>query len=263
MLWRRAKALPASEAPAPELSPAARDALQSYTMARIALERTGISLATRPLLQFQLAHAQARDAVKAALDVRMLCGELRRFGMDPLALKSCAPDRTAYLRRPDLGRSLSPDSLSLLTPGDYNVAFVIVDGLSAIAAERHALHVLQSLLPMLAGWRVAPMCVVEQGRVAIGDEIGEALHADLVVVLIGERPGLTSPDSLGAYITARPRRGRKDSERNCISNIRDEGLQHNAAAQRLFYYMTEGRRLGVTGLAIKDPAQDPTDLLPQ
>jgi ethanolamine ammonia-lyase small subunit len=256
MLRRRTKELPALEALPPEMSPAAREALRSYTPARIALERTGVSLATRPLLDFQLAHARARDAVQAAMDVRMLCDELRRCGMDALALDSRAPDRATYLRRPDMGRSLSAESAALLTPGEYEVVFVVADGLSAFAAERHASHVLQSLLPLLTDWRVAPVCVVEQGRVAIGDEIGQALHAALAVVLIGERPGLTSPDSLGAYITAEPRRGRKDSERNCISNIRDEGLTHEAAAHRLHYYMTEARRLRVTGLAIKDPSQD-------
>lgn len=260
MLWRRAKELPATEAPPPEMSAAAREALRSYTPARIALERTGVSLATRPLLDFQLAHARARDAVQAAIDVRMLCDELRRCGLVALALQSRAPDRATYLRRPDLGRSLSAESAGLLTPGEFDVVFVVADGLSAFAAERHASHLLQALLPLLGGWRLAPVCVVEQGRVAVGDEIGEGLHAALAVVLIGERPGLSSPDSLGAYITAEPRRGRKDAERNCISNIRDEGLSHEAAAQRLHYYMNEARRLRVTGLAIKDPAQDPPEL---
>jgi ethanolamine ammonia-lyase small subunit len=261
MLWRKGKESRVPERPPPEMSAAAREALRSYTPARIALERTGVSLATRPLLDFQLAHARARDAVQAAMDVRMVCEELRRCGLETLALESRAQDRATYLRRPDLGRSLSAESAALLKPGEYDVEFVVADGLSAFAVERHASNLLQSLLPLLGEWRVAPVCVVEQGRVAIGDEIGEALHASLVVVLIGERPGLTSPDSLGAYITAEPRRGRKDSERNCISNIRDEGLTHEAAARRLHYYMNEARRLRVTGLAIKDPAQDTAGLL--
>jgi ethanolamine ammonia-lyase small subunit len=198
--------------------------LRSYTPARIALQRTGVSLATRPLLDFQLAHARARDAVHAAIDVRMLCDELRRCGTAGAGPGKPGRDRATYLRRPDLGRALSEDSAALLTPGEYDVVFVIADGLSALAVERHALHLLRAVLPLIAGWRLAPVCVVEQGRVAVGDAIGEALHAPLAVVLIGERPGLSSPDSLGVYITWEPRRGRKDAERNCISNIREEGL---------------------------------------
>ncbi len=148
------------------------------------------------------------------------------------------------------------DSAALLTPGEYDVVFVVADGLSALAVERHALRLLGALLPLIGGWRLAPVCVVEQGRVAIGDVIGEALHAPLAVVLIGERPGLSSPDSLGAYITWEPRRGRKDAERNCISNIREEGLGYASAARRLHYYMSEAVRWRLTGLAIKDPVEE-------
>jgi ethanolamine ammonia-lyase small subunit len=244
-----------------ELSQTAREALKSYTPARIALQRTGVSLATRPLLDFQMAHARARDAVHAAMDVRMLCDEVRRSGLQALALTSQAKDRTTYLRRPDLGRALSGDSAQLLSPGEYDVAFVIADGLSALAVERHALRLLRAMLPLMEGWRLAPVCVVEQGRVAVGDAVGEGLHARMVVVLIGERPGLSSPDSLGAYITWAPRRGRKDAERNCISNIREEGLSYGAAANRLHYYMLEATRRKVTGLELKDPAEDLAGLL--
>jgi ethanolamine ammonia-lyase small subunit len=244
-----------------EMSLAAREALRSYTSARLGLERTGVSLATRPLLDFQLAHARARDAVHAAIDVRMLCDELRRSELPALALESKARDRSTYLRRPDLGRVLSADSAALLTPGEYDVVFVIADGLSALAVERHALRLMRELLPLIAGWRLAPVCVVEQGRVAIGDAIGEALHAPLAVVLIGERPGLSSPDSLGVYITWEPRRARKDSERNCISNVREEGLGYPAAANRLHYYMQESSRRQMTGLGLKDPAEDSARLL--
>ena len=244
-----------------EMSPAAREALRSYTPARIGLERTGVSLATGPLLDFQLAHARARDAVHAAMDVRMMCDELRRHGLPVLALKSQAGDRSTYLRRPDLGRRLSENSATVLKPGEYDVVFVVADGLSALAVEKHALHLLRTILPMIAGWRLAPVCVVEQGRVAVGDAIGEALHAPLAVMLIGERPGLTSPDSLGVYITWEPRSGRKDAERNCISNIREEGLSYAAAASRLHYYMDEAARRHMTGLGIKDPAEDLAQLL--
>jgi ethanolamine ammonia-lyase small subunit len=244
-----------------EMSPAAREALRSYTPARIGLQRTGVSLATRPLLDFQLAHARARDAVHAAIDVRMLCDELRRCELAALALESQAKDRLTYLRRPDLGRALSADSAALLTPGEYDAVFVVADGLSALAVERHAVQLLRAVLPLIADWRLAPVCVVEQGRVAIGDEVGEALGARLAVVLIGERPGLSSPDSLGVYITWKPRRGRKDAERNCISNIREEGLGYEPAAARLQHYMRESSRLQLTGLGIKDPAGDFSELL--
>src|SRR6202046_2036952 len=240
----------------PEMSYAAREALRSYTPARVGLQRSGVSLATRPLLDFQLAHARARDAVHGAIDVRMLCDELRRSGLPALALESQAADRATYLRRPDLGRTLSKESAKVLTPGEYDAVFVIADGLSALAVERHALRLLREVLPLIAGWRLAPVCVVEQGRVAVGDAIGEALHAPLTVMLIGERPGLSSPDSLGAYITWEPRTGCKDAERNCISNIREEGLSYAAAAGRLHYYMQEASRRHLTGLGIKDPAED-------
>jgi ethanolamine ammonia-lyase small subunit len=244
-----------------EMSPAAREALRSYSPARIALESTGVSLATGPLLDFQLAHARARDAVHAAIDVRMLCDELRRSGLEALSLQSQAKDRLTYLKRPDLGRTLSADSAALLTAGEYDVVFVLADGLSALAVERHAVQLLRAVLPLIAGWRLAPVCVVEQGRVAIGDAIGEALGARLAVVVIGERPGLSSPDSLSVYITWQPRRGKKDSERNCISNIRDEGLGYAAAARRLQHYMIESSRLQRTGVGLKDPAEDVAGLL--
>jgi ethanolamine ammonia-lyase small subunit len=242
---------------AADLSVAQRESLRSFTPARIALQRTGVSLATAPLLEFELAQALARDAVATVLDAQMLAGELRRDGLPVLVLKTQAPDRATYLKRPDLGRVLSAESTALLVPGEYDVAFVIADGLCALAVERYALRLLEATLSLVRGsaegWRVAPICVVEQGRVAVGDAIGEALHAQAVVVLIGERPGLSSPDSLGVYITWEPRRGRKDAERNCISNIREEGLGCEAAAHRLLYYLTHARRRGLTGVALKGP----------
>jgi ethanolamine ammonia-lyase small subunit len=242
------------------VSNAAREALRSYTPARVALDRCGVSVATGPLLEFQLAHAQARDAVQASIDPRMLCDELRRLGFEALALKSEAGDRTVYLKRPDLGRKLAPLSAQVLARGAYAAVFVIADGLSALAVERHALRLLQELQPLLGGWQLAPVCVVEQGRVAIGDAIGHALGARLSIVLIGERPGLSSPDSLGAYITWNPRPGIKDADRNCISNIRDEGLAYSVAARRLLYYMTEASRHGLTGIQLKDPEDDTQQL---
>jgi ethanolamine ammonia-lyase small subunit len=227
--------------------------LRRYTSARVSLDRAGQSVATREVLDFQLAHAQARDAVHAMLDVDSLLNGLRQRGQACLLLKSAAPDRASYLRHPDLGRQLSRESAAGLVRAACDVVFVIADGLSATAVNRHALALLDPLLPGLqrSGWSIAPVCVVEQGRVAIGDAIGSALGASISVVLIGERPGLSSPDSLGVYITWSPAPGRNDAERNCISNIRPEGLGYREAANALVYYLEEARRRKLTGIALK------------
>jgi ethanolamine ammonia-lyase small subunit len=204
-------------------------------------------------LEFQLAHARARDAVHAQLDVRALGIEL---GMETIIARSAAPDRATYLRRPDLGRMLSDQSPPLIAAGDYEAVFIVADGLSALAVERNAPPLLKIVLPQLAanGWRVAPVVIVEQGRVAIGDDVGELMGAAMAVVLIGERPGLSSPDSLGIYLTWRQRRGLTDADRNCISNIRAEGLSHAAAAHKLLFLMTEARRRKVSGVTLKEEA---------
>ncbi|HZR29982.1 MAG TPA: ethanolamine ammonia-lyase subunit EutC [Terriglobales bacterium] len=227
--------------------------LRHYTSARVALGRAGSALATREVLDFQLAHAQARDAVHATLDVDSLLDGLRRRNLPCCALKSAAPDRTTYLRHPDLGRRLAPKSTAELGAAACDLVFVIVDGLSALAVNRHALALLDATLPLLDrnSWSIAPVCVVEQGRVAIGDSIGAALGARTSVVLIGERPGLSSPDSLGIYVTWSPRPGRTDAERNCISNIRPEGLGYAAAANVLAFYLHESRYQKLTGVALK------------
>jgi ethanolamine ammonia-lyase small subunit len=227
--------------------------LRGYTSARVALARAGEAVATREVLDFQLAHAQARDAVHATLDVDSLLDELRRRKLPCLALKSAARDRASYLRHPDLGRTLSRESAAELVASGCDVVFVIADGLSALAIHRHALRVLDEILPELesSAWSTAPVCVVEQGRVAVGDAIGCALGAKISVVLIGERPGLSSPDSLGIYITWSPAPGRNDAERNCISNIRPEGLAYRAAAGVLRFYLEEARRRKLTGVALK------------
>jgi ethanolamine ammonia-lyase small subunit len=229
--------------------------LRDFTPARVDLGRAGHSVPTRELLDFQLAHAKARDAVHAPLDVRSLAAELRAKNIEFLTLASAAPDRTTYLRRPDLGRQLNADSRDKLSKlaSNYEAAFVIGDGLSALAVHRHAVPLLAHVLPKL-DWRLAPVAIVEQARVAIGDEIGELLGAQLIVVLIGERPGLSSPDSLGVYLTWKPRIGRTDAERNCISNIRADGLSYPAAAQKLLFLMNESRRLKLSGLALKEDA---------
>ncbi|HUX45234.1 MAG TPA: ethanolamine ammonia-lyase subunit EutC [Terracidiphilus sp.] len=239
-----------------QLLPAAAAArLRTLTPARVGLGRTGVSQQTRDLLNFHRAHAQARDAVHARLDAASLAAELARIaGGSVVRLHSAAPDRATYLQRPDLGRMLDEPSraaLAALAPMPCDVALIVADGLSALAVERHAPALIEALLPRLAGWRLAPVAVVEQGRVAIGDEIGAALGAQLAVVLIGERPGLSAPDSLGVYLTWQPRPGRQDAERNCISNIRAEGLSYTQAAAQLAWLMAEARRLQLTGVALK------------
>ena len=231
-------------------------ALRALTPARIFLARAGLALTTGANLEFQLDHAEARDAVHERLEVETLTEILRSRGLDVLSLASAAPDRRTYLLRPDLGRKLDQRSLVPLArlAGDYDIAFVIADGLSARAISSHAVALLDQALPPFrrCSWKLAPIVVVEQGRVAIGDEIGEILGARLVAVLIGERPGLSSPDSLGVYLTFAPRVGRMDAERNCLSNIRRGGTSYSEGAQRLFHLCSEARRRKLTGVELKD-----------
>jgi ethanolamine ammonia-lyase small subunit len=247
--------------------------LRGLTSARVGLRRTGISIATSELLDFQLAHARARDAVHAKMQPASLLTDLRGL-LNPiqgpheaLLLHSAAADRQTYLQRPDMGRKLNAASLQRLqdvphpTP-DFDLAIVIADGLSALAVERHAVQLLAEFLPKLAEaptrLRIAPICVIEQGRVAVADEVAHALSASLAAILIGERPGLSSPDSLGVYITWQPQPGvTTDADRNCISNIRAEGLSYAHAAARLLHYIREARSRQLTGVALKDP--DTTD----
>jgi len=235
------------------------DALRRFTRARIALGRAGSGLPTAPLLAFELAHAQARDAVHQPLDADALHAALRERARKSIDVHSAAHDREHYLRRPDLGRRLDEASARTLHDAageSVDVVFVIADGLSSRAAATHALPLLDALLPKLEGWKVGPIAVARQSRVALGDEIGECLRARFVVMLIGERPGLSSPDSLGIYLTAAPRIGRTDAERNCISNVRPEGLDYAAAAAKLHYLLTRARALGLTGVGLKDDSDD-------
>lgn len=233
-------------------------ALRRFTPARIALGRAGVSLPTAAQLAFQLAHAGARDAVHAALDAPALAATLTRSGDDCLSLHSACPDRETYLQRPDLGRRLDLASRARLAqveiaPGA--LALVLADGLSALAIERNALPFLDALRARLAAdgdWPLAPLVIVRQGRVALGDEVGERLRACAVVVLIGERPGLSSPDSMGLYLTWAPRVGCSDADRNCISNIRPAGLDYQAAAHKLHHLLTQARARGLSGVALKD-----------
>ena len=237
--------------------------LRRLTPARIALGRTGTSLPTRAQLDFQFAHAQARDAVHLPFDYAGLSAQLRERGRDSLLLHSAATDRNSYLQRPDLGRKLSDTSAQALhehaqaNPGGVDVAIVVADGLSALAVHRHTLPFLTRLEEQMStdGWSLAPVVLVEQGRVAIGDEIGQLLGAKMVVMLIGERPGLSSPDSLGVYFTYNPKVGLTDAYRNCISNVRLEGLSYGMAAHRLLYLMREACRRQLSGVNLKDEAQ--------
>jgi ethanolamine ammonia-lyase small subunit len=248
------------------LSPAMTVLLRSLTPARVGLRQSGVSIATSELLDFQLAHARARDAVHTALQpaglltaLRMVLNASQIAESNPLLLHSAAKDRQTYLQRPDLGRELDDASQRRLheyPQHPFDLSIVIADGLSALAVERHAIPLLAELLPALNSpeLHLAPLCIVEQGRVAIADQIASALSASLAIVLIGERPGLSSPDSLGAYITWQPRPGiTTDAERNCISNIRAEGLSYPQAAARLLHYIREARGKRLTGVALKDP----------
>lgn len=237
---------------------AIRDPWQAWrkrTRARIALGRAGAALPTDALLAFQLDHARARDAVHHAFDVDALIDGLGPRGADALRVRSRAADRATYLLRPDLGRRLddaSVASLEGLDAGGCDVVVVMADGLSAAAVAAHAPAVLDALVPALDGLSLAPVVIAREARVALGDEVGALLHARLVVVLIGERPGLTSPDSLGAYLTFAPRVGRHDAERNCVSNIRPEGLTPGAAARRIAWLVRAALARSLTGVALKD-----------
>lgn len=237
--------------------------LRRLTPARIALGRTGTSMPTSAQLDFQYAHAQARDAVHLPFDHRGLGSQLAERGRESLLLHSAATDRNSYLQRPDLGRKLSAESAQTLRdyalshPGGVDLAVVVADGLSALAVHRHTLAFLARMEEQTAaeGWSLSPVILVEQGRVAVADEIGELLGAKMVVILIGERPGLSSPDSLGLYFTYNPKVGLTDAYRNCISNVRLEGLSYGMAAHRLLYLMREACRRQLSGVSLKDEAQ--------
>jgi ethanolamine ammonia-lyase small subunit len=246
---------PPSHAPAPPADPWI--ALRRHTPARISLGRAGTSLPTHEVLRFAAAHALARDAVHLPLDEAPLLAELRALAtVDPVQVTSRANSRVEYLTRPDLGRQLAPASRDLLeADGADGLCIVIGDGLSAIAAQRHAAPLVAELAK--AGVVADRIVVATQARVALGDEIGERVGASLVLVLLGERPGLSSPDSLGAYLTWSPKTGRADSERNCVSNIRPEGLALAQAAARIAWLVRESRRRRVTGIELKDDSETP------
>ncbi|MEN2397323.1 ethanolamine ammonia-lyase subunit EutC [Pseudomonas halotolerans] len=237
--------------------------LRNLTPARIALGRTGTSLPTQAQLDFQYAHAQARDAVHLAFDHEGIRAQLTERGRESLLLHSAASDRNSYLQRPDLGRRLDEASVHILqdhvaaNPGGVDLAIVVADGLSALAVHRHTLPFLARLEEQTAaeGWSTSPVILVEQGRVAVADEVAQRLGAKMSVILIGERPGLSSPDSLGLYFTYNPKVGLTDAYRNCISNVRLEGLSYGMAAHRLIYLMREACRRQLSGVNLKDEAQ--------
>jgi len=254
------------------ITPTPWDTLKTFTDARIALGRAGVSQPTAAHLAFQLAHAQARDAVHLPLDACGIAANLERLGLPTLMLRSQATDRATYLQRPDLGRRLDAASLQALAAWQEqnagrtephtqhpDLAFVVVDGLSALAIHQNAFELIERMLQLLKTdpahpWTLAPLTVAEQGRVAIGDEVGAALQANTVVVLIGERPGLSSPDSMGIYITWAPQVGTTDAARNCISNVRPAGLSVDAATRTLHQLLTQARLRQLTGVGLKDEA---------
>ncbi|HJZ42544.1 MAG TPA: ethanolamine ammonia-lyase subunit EutC [Hyphomicrobiaceae bacterium] len=241
--------------PPPTRDPWAK--LARWTPARIALGRAGASLPTREVLGFALAHAKARDAVHAPFDPGQIARGLAELGLDTIEVSSDATERALYLRRPDYGRRLSQVSRALLEArgGEpVDLALVVGDGLSAAAVHAHAVPLTAAFLPHAKSLKLSlgPVVIAHGARVALGDEIGSLLRARLVAMLIGERPGLSSPDSLGVYLTFAPKPGRSDAERNCISNIRAEGLSYALAAVKLAWLVREALRRSLTGVALKD-----------
>jgi len=256
--------------------------LKQFTSARIALGRAGNSIPTSELLAFQLDHARAMDAVHCALDIESLVKELSLSTLvqentadEPMVVNSKVTDRFMYLQRPDLGRQLNEISWQNLVNyqnehhDDYDLAIVVADGLSSTAIQSHALPVIEKLISHLRHddghhWVIAPITVVSQGRVAVGDDVGECLKAKIVLILIGERPGLTSPDSMGIYMTWGPTRGAKESSRNCISNIRPQGLNYQDATLKAYYLLRESLKLKLSGVNLKDRSSDEeeNDVLP-
>jgi ethanolamine ammonia-lyase small subunit len=234
--------------------------LRGLTPARVGLGRAGASMPTEALLDFTLAHARARDAVHAAFDVSAIIAGLDDLGLETIGVRSRAGDRKDYLARPDLGRSLDQASAPLLArqAGGCRLAIVIGDGLSPAAVNAHAVRVVRALVPRLAAdaIEIGRAVVAIGARVALGDEIGAILGARMIVMLIGERPGLSAPDSLGAYLTFAPRVGRTDAERNCVSNIHGAGLGYDEAAFRIAWLIREGLARGVTGVALKDESRE-------
>ena len=233
------------------------DGLKKFTSARIAIGRTGVAAPLKEVLDFRLCHAHARDAVYSVLKIDELVKSLQQFKLPVITVSSEAKDRAVYLQRPDYGRRLNEVSWDKLR--EYNikipdVAIIIADGLSATAINEHSVPLLEKLISLLkrTGTIIAPLIIAQQARVALADEIGFLLNAKLSLILIGERPGLSSPDSMGAYITYQPSPGLTDESRSCISNIRPEGLTYNLAAEKLALLINASMQLKLSGILLKE-----------
>jgi len=257
--------MPSSDFTPPQKTGSQRDpwsSLSRYTSARIAQGRAGGSYRTESLLDFRLAHARARDAVMKTFDVDAVEASFKNAAFQTVRLTTGADNRASYLANPNLGRQLSGESKQFLMDhlsmwGKRHLAILVSDGLSALAAERHAVSTLAQLIPRLekAGWSIYPVFITPFARVALQDEIGQILQAQHTLMLLGERPGLGSPDSLGAYFTFHPRHGRTDADRNCLSNIRTEGFSPVDAADKLEWLLLESERQQCSGVLLKDTLQ--------
>ncbi|MDT3401780.1 ethanolamine ammonia-lyase subunit EutC [Mucilaginibacter terrae] len=232
--------------------------LQQYTAARIALGRTGNSIPLKQSLELKLAHAHARDAIYSHMDVEGLSQAVKAYHVPVINVHSCAELREQYLQRPDLGRLLQEQSIQNLqaSAGDYDICVILADGLSAEALNENAVPLLNLVLPLLkeAGYKLSPIIFAQQARVALADHVGHHLGAKFSIIFIGERPGLSAADSIGAYLTYNPKPGLTDEARNCVSNIRPQGLPFEVAAQKIFYLVQEAFRLKLTGVNLKDNA---------
>ena len=233
------------------------DGLRAFTRARIGLGSTGVATPLKEVLDFRMCHAHARDAVYSVLKVDEIMESLKQFDLSVFAVKSKAKDRIDFLQRPDHGRQLDEDSVNQLQTFNFppsDIAIVVADGLSATAINEHAMPVLEKLIPLFkkSNTKIAALIIAEQARVALADEIGDLLHAKLILILIGERPGLSSPDSMGAYLTFNPKPGLTDESRNCVSNIRPEGLSYDLAAEKLFKLVQASLQLKLSGVGLKE-----------
>ena len=230
--------------------------LKQLTSARIALGRAGGSLPTGEWLAFKLAHAKARDAVHCAFDAKRIEQAFEALGTESVIVDTMAANRMIYLQRPDLGRRLGEASRALVgrRSGAFDLVIIVSDGLSATAVHEQVPPLASLLLPQLQtdSWKLAPIVIARFGRVVLEDEIGALIGADIALMLVGERPGLGSPDSLGAYLVYGPKPGNTDADRNCVSNIRPEGLDHQRAADVIVYLLNESRRRKISGIDLKD-----------
>lgn len=229
--------------------------LKEFTNARIALEKAGNSLATKEIFKFKIAHSIAKDAINAVLDIDMLSDKIKQLGFEFIKVKSSVNNRLEYLKNPNKGRILdfeSIENLKALNPKDNDLCIILADGLSANAINLHAIPFLKELIPLLTNWNIAPIVFSENSRVALSDQIGELLKSKICLILIGERPGLSSPHSMGAYITYHPQMNNTDEKRNCISNIHPEGLSFIFAAQKLSYLLSQILIKQISGVQLKD-----------